>query len=145
MKSRWMRGVCYAVMLMLPVAALAGQPETPPGQNKLPAPENVVCPIVDGFVEVSWDDVAGAAGYQVEYIGLSAATTAVEESVFVFAPPVEIDLAPFGAVVSRVRAVEPPKHAGNPIQSGKKGDWSEPCIVTLVPVQLPELPEPTPQ
>lgn len=114
--------------------AVAGQPDHP---KKFPAPENVVCPVVDGQVEVSWDLVEGAQGYQVEYLGLSAQTAAIQESVFVFGPPVEIELAPFGAVVSRVRALPGPKHPGNPPQSGgPKGEWAPPCIVTLEPTPL---------
>jgi hypothetical protein len=130
------------IMMLSVSLAVAGQPEGgPPGQNKLPAPENVVCPVVDGLVEVSWDDVEGAQGYQVEYVGLSVDTPAVEESVFVLGPPVDIELAPFGAVISRVRALPGPKKPGNPPQSGgPKGIWSDPCVVILEAVQLPELP-----
>jgi hypothetical protein len=137
-------GLLCAIALVLSVPAYAGQSE-PPGQNKLPAPENVVCPVVGGLVEVSWDLVEGAEGYQVEYLGLSVDTPAVQESVFVVGPPVDIELAPFGAVISRVRALPGPKHPGNPPQSGgPKGAWSEICVVILEPVQLPELPIPEP-
>jgi hypothetical protein len=100
---------------------------------------------VDGLIEVSWDDVEDAQGYQVEYVGLSVDSTAVQESVFVVGPPVEIDLTPFTAVATHVRALPGPKHPGNPPQSGgPKGLWGDPCLVTLAPTQLPELPVPTP-
>jgi hypothetical protein len=146
MIRRVMMGCLVWIMMLSVSFAVAGQPEGgPPGQNKLPAPENVVCPVVDGLVEVSWDLVEGAEGYQVEYLGLSVDTPAVQESVFVFGPPVDIELAPFGAVISRVRALPGPKHPGNPPQSGgPKGTWADPCIVLLEPVQLPELPTATP-
>jgi hypothetical protein len=126
-----------AIALLLNVPAYAGQPGLPPGQNKLPAPENVVCPVVDGLVEVSWDEVEGAHSYQVEYVGLSAQLPAVEETLPpVFSPPVSIDLTPFGAFISRVRALDAPKHPGNPLESGKKGDWSAICVVLLEPTPL---------
>lgn len=118
---------------MLVFAALAGAaPGSPPGQNKLPAPTNLTCSIVDGVVQVSWDLVAGANAYQVEHIGILADGTMVTDSEFVTSPPVGIEVNDFASLTIHVRALPAPKHEGQPLQAGApKGDWSEPCVVAL--------------
>ena len=76
---------CLTVTLILLLStSLAGAGEG--GASKLPAPEHVVCPVVDGLIDGSWDDVEDAQGYQVEYVGLSLQTPAVKESVFALWP-----------------------------------------------------------
>jgi hypothetical protein len=123
-------------LLFLAAIAFAAPPLVPPGHAKLPAPTNVLCPVVGADVVVAWDLVANAAAYQVERVGILADGTSADESDFVLTPPDTIALNGATALTVHVRALPAPKHDGGPVQgAGPKGHWSEPCVVDIpVPV-----------
>jgi hypothetical protein len=122
--------------LFLSTAIFAAPPLVPPGHAKLPAPTNVLCPVVGTDVVVAWDLVTDANAYQVEHVGILADGTSVEESDFLLSPPDTIALNGATALTVHVRALPAPKHDGGPVQgAGPKGYWSEPCVVDIpVPV-----------
>jgi hypothetical protein len=127
-----------ALTLVLASTAFAAPPLVPPGQAKLPAPENVVCPVVGTDVIVAWDLIADANAYQVEMIGILADGSIIVDSDFLLAPPDVIVLDDFAALTVHVRALPAPKHAGGPLQAGApKGIWSEPCVVEIPAPVLP--------
>jgi hypothetical protein len=87
---------------------------------------------VDTSVAVSWDVVDGANVYQVESTCTLADGSQLEpKSAWPDTPPVSVTVDSCIAFDIHVRAVEAPKHEGNPVQSGKKGDWSAECHVEI--------------
>jgi hypothetical protein len=119
-------------LLVVPILSQSAPPLIPPGHAKLPAPENVVCPVVGTDAVVSWDLVLDAAAYQVEFMGILADGTPMDDSDFVVAPPDVIGLNGFTTLTVHVRALPGPKHAGGPFQGGgPKGEWSPACSVTM--------------
>lgn len=131
-----MRSIVFALSLLtllaLPALSPAAPPLIPPGHAKLPAPENVVCPVVGTEVMVSWDAVGGANAYQVEFMGLLADGTPEEESDFVLTATDVIPLNGFTTMTVHVRALPAPKHEGGPVQGvGPKGAFSVPCAVVM--------------
>lgn len=116
-----------ALTVLLAPWTLAG----PGPKPKLDAPLNVTCAVVDTNVVVSWDLVVGAVAYQVESIGIVADGSTVEDSEFVAGPPVLIPVDDFASLAVHVRGLTAPKHAHNPVQAGRKGFWSDVCVVEL--------------
>jgi hypothetical protein len=99
---------------------------------KLPAPENVLCPLTADGVVVSFDTVADAAGYQVEYLCVDTVGEFSEESEFVLASPVTLAPPDCTILSLHVRALPGPKHEGGPLQGGgPKGEWSDPCVPAM--------------
>jgi hypothetical protein len=116
---------------VLATLAGAGTRESRP-KVKLPAPTNVMCAVVAGTVNVTWDLVPTANAYQVEHFGMLTDGQIVHESDFVLTSPAGIEDDDFALLAVHVRAIPAPKREGRPLQSGSpKGLWSEACVVSL--------------
>jgi hypothetical protein len=131
-----------AIALFMHVPAYAGQPGLPPGQNKLPAPENVTCsflndPVLGGLTQVSADPVPNATGYH------AVGTCDLGEGEELNSHAIGVDL-PLTLLIPglcetfevKLRALSGPQHPGGPLISGPKSKWSETCEVPL-PVPTP--------
>lgn len=103
-----------------------------PGHSKLPAPTNVVCPVVETAAVITFDAVPDAVAYQVEYVDTLEGGFIVQESDFVTDVTDSVALDDFTSLIIQVRALPAPKHAGGPVQGvGPKGQWSDPCVVAI--------------
>jgi hypothetical protein len=99
--------------------------------SNLPAPTNLVSTVSGSIATLSWELVDGAGGYQVEAESELADGDMGEGSTFVDAPPATADIEGLVMLTVKVRALEEPNKPGQPLQSGKKGDWSLEHIVEL--------------
>jgi hypothetical protein len=98
--------------------------------DKLPAPTNVTATVQVDQLLVTWDAVAGAKTYQVNYVGASGAEEELEDtSEFVDEPRAVLGIADYVAMMLQVRGIE--GHEGGPEQAGQKGAWSPPLMVTI--------------
>lgn len=130
----WMKcSVVIGVIVLANLAWSAGQGPKP----KLPAPTNVLCPVVGDNVAVSADAVPGANTYQVWFLGVTSEGEVLEETNDPTEDPSDlVPLDDFVSLTVRMRALPPPKKANQPPQAGgPKSKWSEPCVVVL-PVPL---------
>jgi hypothetical protein len=123
-----------AVLLLSMGLAFAQKQELTPQKHVFPAPEHVSCDTLVGTtLLVSFDPVEGAAGYQIEWSALPVdGGDPLRESVFVSEKIPMISVEGVRVMTLMVRALDAPIHEGNPLQSGKKGAWSQPCNVPLL-------------
>lgn len=128
MNHAWRAVVCLGLGALAPLGlAVAG-----PGQQKLPAPDPVTCPVAAGVLTVSWPLVPGAAAYQLHAAGALAGVE-LEATLFVDAPPLTSPVPSGLSLDLRVRALPASTHGPDhpPQGVGPKGQWSEPCLVVV--------------
>jgi hypothetical protein len=126
-----------AIALFMNIPVSAGQPGEPPGQNKLPAPEEVTCPFLNdpvfgGLTQVSADPVPGATGYQaVGTCDLGEGEELNSHAIGVSLPLTLLIPGLCDTFEVKLRALSGPQHPGGPLISGPKSKWSDVCEVPL--------------